>query len=62
MKIIIVDNFDRNVYDDYLIAENISEAWGNRIVEFLNDVYSGACSPDFFMLVKDDYKLRKFEP
>ena len=62
MKIILVDNFDRNRINDQLIAENVSIYWGNKIVTFLNDKYSGNDSSDFFRLEKDNYKLHKFEP
>jgi len=61
MKIILVDNFDRDRINDILIAENLNEIWGKRIVDFLCDKYSHHNSPDWFRLVGDDYKLHKFE-
>lgn len=56
MKIIKVDNYDREIYDDVLIAENINESYGNIIIKFLNSDptrYDG----DYFRLVEDKYKL-----
>lgn len=56
MKIISVDNFNRENVADILIAENVKESWGNHIVKLLNDKEHDD-SPYFFRLVKDDYKL-----
>lgn len=57
MKIVRTDNFDRGTVDDVLVAQRVSEHYGKIIVELLNDMYSGSDSPDYFMLVSDDYKL-----
>lgn len=62
MKIILVDNFDRNRINDILIVSNINKIWGERIVNLLNDKFSGNHSADFFKLVEDNHKLHKFEP
>jgi hypothetical protein len=64
MKIIKVDNFDKAGPggDDMIIAENVHEYYGPKIVEWLIEIYSDGYSPDYFRLVEDDYKLRKFEP
>lgn len=62
MKIVCVDNFDRETISDVLICENIAFGYGEDIVKFLNDRYSGNSSSDFYKLVSDDYKLFKFEP
>ena len=59
MKIIKVDNYDRETVSDVLIAENINSHWGGRIIKFLNDKYD---SPDFFRLTEDDYKLYEWKP
>lgn len=61
MKIICVDNYDREMYDDILIAENVDERWGNHIVELLNNDYRKS-NGDYFKFVENDYKLFKFEP
>jgi len=64
MKIIIVDNFDRELvsHPDRLVAENVNERYAKEIAKFLNKKYSSDYSPDFFRVVKDNYKLRKFIP
>lgn len=59
MKIILVDNFDRGSRDDVLVAEKVNPAYGNLIVELLNQ---GAAEEDFFKLVEDGYKLHEFKP
>jgi len=57
MKIIKVDNYDRELYDDVLISENIkNEYYGKLIVELLNND-SKRSDSDYFRLVEDDYKL-----
>jgi len=62
MKIIKIDNFDRDSVSDELIAENVSAYYIEFIVEELNQKYSGSTSPYFFMAVPDDRTLYKFEP
>ena len=59
MKIIQVDNFDRDSVSDTLVAENANEYYGKAIVEFLIDKFSGDTSSSYFRLVPDDYKLYK---
>ena len=61
MKIIAVDNFDRDSESDELIAENVPEHWANRIVSLLNEKV-GRMSRDYFRAVSDDYKLYVWEP
>lgn len=62
MKIIQVDNFDRDSVSDVLIAENVNETLSGHIVNFLNEKYSGENSPNWYKAVADDYKLYEFEP
>lgn len=62
MKIICVDNFDRDTVSDFLVAENIGEYYGKLITEFLNEKLGGEHSPHFYRLESDDYKLYKFIP
>lgn len=62
MKIIKVDNFDRENVSDTLVAENVNDFFGKLFVDLLNDKFSGGTSPDYFKLAPDDYKLYKFEP
>lgn len=75
MKIIGVDNYNRENISDILVAENvINEYLGNRIVEFLNYgrtltkmeresflETSDLISDTYYNLVPDDYKLYEFE-
>ncbi|MFC8686034.1 hypothetical protein [Brevibacillus porteri] len=56
MKIIAVDNFAREYIADTLIAENVNEYMGKRIVDLLNDKESEH-SQDSYRLVPDDYVL-----
>jgi len=62
MKIIKVDNFDREDISDELIAENVPDYYVKCIVEELNQKFGGSTSPDYFMGKPDDYKLYTFEP
>jgi len=62
MKIINVDNFDRDNYSDELVAENVPERYVDLLVTVLNDKYSGSTSTDYFMAKPDDYKLYIWEP
>ncbi len=62
MKIIAVDSFNRDTESDSLICENISEYYGNQILNFLNSKYLGDESPVFFRLVKDAHKLHIYDP
>ena len=59
MKIISVDNFNRDEVSDKLIAENVNNYYGNEIVKFLNKEDEN--SEDFYKLVENDHKLYKYE-
>lgn len=61
MKIICVDNYDREIYDDVLIAENVHKGYGKEIVDLLNNSPKRV-DGDYFRLVDDNHKLFKFEP
>lgn len=62
MKIIRVDNFNRESVSDSLVAENVSEYYAKIVVKLLNEKLSGCTSPNYYRAVEDDYKLYKFEP
>jgi len=62
MKIIIVDNFNNESVSDKLVAENVPDIWAKRIVELLNDKYSGGFSSFYAKVVADDYELYEFTP
>lgn len=66
MKIISVDNFDRErigTSDDQLIAASVDAHYVDIMVKALNDRY---CADDhaerFFKAVPDDYVLREYRP
>lgn len=62
MKIVQVDNFDRDNISDVLIAENVNKNFGEFLTKALIDKYSSSNSPDYFRLVPDNYELYKWEP
>ena len=62
MKIICVDNFDRESKSDSLVCENVNKYMGETITEFLIEKFSGDSSTEFFRLVENDHKLYTFEP
>jgi len=61
MKIICVDNFNRETHDDKLVCENIDKHYGEIVVNALNDRLSNEHSDAYFRIVEDDYVLYKFE-
>ena len=61
MKIIVVDNFDRETRSDDLVAENLNAFYADHIVVFLNDKFGGDESI-FFRIVEDDYQLYTWKP
>ncbi len=61
MKIIAIDNFDREWKSDFLVAENVSEFYAAQIATALNDK-GGDYAEFFYKAVKDDYRLYKWEP
>ncbi|MED3440285.1 hypothetical protein P4393_12540 [Bacillus subtilis] len=61
MKVIAVDNFNRETVDDILVCENVNEYHGNMIVEMLNKRLSSRHSLTYYRLVEDNYTLHKFE-
>jgi hypothetical protein len=61
MKIINVDNYNRDTVDDVLVCENVKKYYGEIIVNALNNTLSGEHSESYFRLVSDDYVLYKYE-
>ena len=57
MKIICVDNFNRENMADELVCENVNEYYREHIVDFLNKKFGGDDSFNYYRLVEDDYKL-----
>lgn len=65
MKIVGVDNFNTEVIDDYLVADNIgSERLAKIMANALNEKLSPNNNPDryFYKVMPDSYKLFKFKP
>ena len=60
MKIICVDNYDREQFDDVLIATSVDKTDGEKIIDFLNEYNKN--DNWFYKLVEDNYELFKFEP
>lgn len=58
MKIVLVDNFNRDEIADYLVCENIDGHYGELVVNFLNGREHDD-SPNYFMLKEDDYVLSR---
>lgn len=56
MKLIRMDNFDRDYIADILIAENIKQHYAILIADRLNSGLSDD-SPYFYKAVQNDYKL-----
>lgn len=59
MKIIIVDNFNRESQPDILIAENVNKQYIDEMINALNNKHSSAESGFWCTKVNDDYKLSK---
>ena len=59
MKIICIDNYNRDDKSDRLVCENINEPEGRIAVNALND--NRAFFDDWYRLVEDDYQLYTFE-
>jgi hypothetical protein len=56
MKVIAVDNYDREIYDDRLIAENLTEEAARQMADDLNR----KADPEgawFYKAVSDETKL-----
>lgn len=56
MRVVATDNFARDSVADILIADNVSKAEGQRIVDEHN-VPSQTFDGRWYVLVEDDYKL-----
>ena len=62
MKIIKVDNFNRESVSDDLIAKELTRHYAELIVNFLNERFSGHRSSIFYKAVDDAHKLYQFKP
>lgn len=57
LKIITKDNFDRDLFTEKVIAENVNEFIGKQLVQRWNDKYWTEQSDFYLKLVEDDYVL-----
>lgn len=63
MKIVQVDNFNRENISEVLIASNIKDqGYAECMCRALNASYSGESSSAYFKVFTDDYTLYRFEP
>ena len=56
MKIVTSDNFNRDLFTETVVAENLNEFLGKQLVEQWNEEYWTAQSEFYLKLVDDDYK------
>jgi hypothetical protein len=61
LKVISIDNHDREHRSDVLIAEGLSLEAAARMAGELN-AKADPSGDDYFVAVADDYKLKRFEP
>ncbi len=61
MKILQVDNLDREGHDEVVVASNVPDKLAREIAIMLNEKYSGA-SEHFYRAVADDYVPYKWAP
>lgn len=57
MKIVISDNFGRDLFQEVLVAERVNPDIGHLMVNEWNDMYWDENSDHYLKLVADDYKL-----
>lgn len=57
MKVVTKDNFDRDLFEETVVAENVNSYYGKEIVRLLNERRWMESSDHYFELVEDDYKL-----
>lgn len=57
VKIIAVDNYDREHIADILIAENVQQHYAEGISDYLQSKYGGSQASRYYKAVANDYKL-----
>jgi|GEM_PF-3327055 len=57
MKIITKDNFDRDLFTEQVVAENVNKVIGEQLVKEWNDKYWNEHSQYYLSLVEDEYVL-----
>jgi hypothetical protein len=56
MKIVTKDNFDRDLFTEEVIAENVNKVIGTQMVELWNDTNWNEKSSYYLELVEDTYE------
>jgi len=59
MKIVAIDDLDRDHVDDILICDNVENDSGHDMVDVLNR--RSALPNYYFIMTLDDYKLKTWE-
>jgi hypothetical protein len=62
MKVIAVDNFDRDWVSQRLIAESLDQQVAEMIVQVLNDAHPEPCTEWYYMAKPENYVLKEWEP
>ena len=57
MKIVCASNFNLDLYQETIVAENVSGFWGKELVDTWNQNRATDDGPDYLRLVEDDYEL-----
>lgn len=57
MKIVTKDNFNRDLFKERVVAENVDESFGKQLVKAWNARYWNDHSDYYLVLVEDDYEL-----
>ena len=59
MKIVIIDNYDREFVNDKLVAANLHPLMAEHIAKLLNQAEPDL-SPRYFTVKPDNYELRTY--
>lgn len=62
MKIVCIDNFNREHVSDVLVAENVPEHYANRIVDALNAPNDKHAHSECFVYMADHEAIYVFDP
>lgn len=62
MKIVAVDNYNRDSVSDVLVAENVPAAWADALVNAWQEQHKNCHSDRWLMVKPDDYRLYEFKP
>lgn len=57
MKIVTKDNFDRDIFKEDIVAENVNEYFGEELVKEWNNKHWNEYSNIYLKLVADGYEL-----